>query len=233
MIFLCRDSPLVTDVSTYWYSYQGYRTDSLSAQCDGSDCSRDSGLAYSWQNVKIAGGGSASRWMVMKFGPESHANVSLSMVFDDSPSPFPSGGKVSIWCTLTSSISNDMFRTFRDVNGRDLPLVTFTNVSIASSSFQFYPSKFLNSTGFHELLFYAANLYGDVSRAVPWTLSYSSPLGSTPRSPTQTPHSVSFLRFWLIFQVLGLGLKVMSYQQVCLLAPHSNMTYPCNSVQGR
>jgi hypothetical protein len=168
----------------------------------------------------------------MKFGPKSHGNVSLSMIFDDSPSPFPSGGNGSIWCTLIRSISNNMFRMFLVVNGRELPLVIFTNVSGGSSSFQFYPSTFLNSIGFINYFSMRRIFMGtfhDPSHGLSLKSHHLDPRSALPPRP---PYSVIFLRFWLIIRVLGLGLKVMSYQQVCSLAPHSDMTYPGNSVQG-
>jgi hypothetical protein len=77
MTFICRDYPLVTDVSAYWCGSQSSRSDSLWVQSNGTNFTGDSGLAYSWQDVDVPPGESVQRSMIIKFGLDSNGVVPL------------------------------------------------------------------------------------------------------------------------------------------------------------
>jgi hypothetical protein len=168
----------------------------------------DAAMAFSWQDINLSSGASVDLRMVVKFGTWVNEAINFSLTVDDDPSTFISEGSVLISYTVTSGLSDGPFRLYILVDNSGVPLLIRSNVSPGSSSFDFYPSAFLNSSGIHEISFYAVGVYGDISSGVPCTFrNFTVPRTRTPApSPmiTNLP-TMSIRNTYPGFQVDGSG----------------------------
>jgi hypothetical protein len=193
LTFICRGHPLVTDVATYWFGR-------LDEDCtiwqwlqksDESDVSGvDSAMGFSWQNISVPPGETATESMIIKFGPYKLFTVCVTWNPVSAPSP------LYLWSSLSIAGSScrsgiDRQQLYAAIDDRYSTIVALGSSFPAGSSFavDFSPSDVGSSIGLHRFSFYVINQYGDVSSGqhFDWDVIAPSDTPDCTPTPSDTP----------------------------------------------
>jgi hypothetical protein len=179
--FICRSYPLVRDVSSFWIGSVSSLDENYWTQVSsGSVSGVDSAAALSWQAVSIPAHSYVTRGVIVKFGSDESYLPILNLTFSTISSPFRPSDEINATGTITNFRYFESVRLFCVIDD-DLSTLQDTYVALNGTSyvvFSFTPLNFGISDINHQVSFYAANSYGDVSR--PQTLLLSGvPVGET------------------------------------------------------
>jgi hypothetical protein len=166
LTFVCRNYPLVTDVSTYWFGYYANRSANQWEQVTTPSISGiDSGMAFSWQGVSVPSYGSATRSVIVKLGSDEVHQISLTLNFPVVTSQLYDAGSLLISGRATSSSTHETFSLCFVIDHDFSNIFQYSEYYSAGSdfSFSFSASDWSSNTSLSEVSFYAVNLYGDVS----------------------------------------------------------------------
>jgi hypothetical protein len=183
--FLCRDSPLVVDTTTYWFGLYLDRGQNQWSQGALSSYTGEAGMTLSWQNRPIAPGATDSVSVVVRWGPDAPTPI---LNLDGAPQ---SAVNLDTPISVTGFVSESSGETYwvQAVVDRNVArLIQIAPESLIGSPIvaAVTPQELGLQGGSHQVDFYAIDSEGGISAAVTWTVTINAPTPSAKRSPTQT-----------------------------------------------
>jgi hypothetical protein len=177
--FVCRSYPLVQDVSSFWIgSFSSLTDNSLAQAAPGTVSGVDSAAAFSWQQIVIPAEGFVTRGVIVRFGRDEAAILTLSLTFPTVSLPFVPSDALEVTGTITDSRSAEGVRLLCVIDD-DFSTLQSANLSLPSNSavwFWLIPLSFGIEDIHHQISFYAVNSFGDVS--LPQTVMFGGVLSA-------------------------------------------------------
>jgi hypothetical protein len=129
--FILRRSSLVWDASIYWFGSFSTRLSFNWIQGTVDSISNlDSAVSFSWQNIVLPSGASASRSLIVKFGTFDSTRVAFRLIFPSVSSIYYLNS-LQINGSVSSSNNTDTVRLLLEVDG-DPSQLFVTNISVAT-----------------------------------------------------------------------------------------------------
>jgi hypothetical protein len=186
LTFLLRSSPVVTDVSSYWFGNpedipEHFWTQTTSDLYYGDD----SGLVFSWQNISLAPYATVTKAAVVKFALPDGNQLNLTLNVTAVPSTLDVNEEVDLLGVVTSADP-----------GAEIYLLILVDPDVSKGwrlqtwaspgepfDFMFKPASYGVSAGLHTFSIYALDDQGTLSAPAKITVTV---LART-RSPAQSP----------------------------------------------
>jgi hypothetical protein len=193
LTFVCRNSPLVNDVTTFWIGpsndlelWDQSSTDSV-YECNVA-------VAWSWQDVRIPIRGVVTKCVIAKFGMMDVSEVTLAINAEMIPATVPYGAPVRIPIRVTNKgpVWGESVSVYLLVDGNPLSIrrVVSGRPGGTLSDFTFLPAALNIAAGFHSFSVYAVDIQGTVSNVQTFNLTVIAPTRTPVPSPSLPPGAV-------------------------------------------
>jgi hypothetical protein len=160
--------PFVSNVSTFWYGYiWDLEYEKWNQTMADSYNDLDSGMAFSWQNIRISPGQTIKRSVLIKFGSFERAHIELKIVRPQGTVNVAPREVIEIHgeIKMIGLPTGNSVRLFFVMNDDISKLIEITGLYSVNSEFnvRFVPKEYSLLSGIHKLTFHAVDADGDVS----------------------------------------------------------------------
>jgi hypothetical protein len=189
LTFLLRSSPLVTDVTTFWFGRADDLEDNYWVQQKAElFYGDDSGLVWSYQRVSVPPGEVVTKAAIIKFGEAELNKLSLTLNLDAVPETVALTDVLNIPGVVTSDVPNAVIQLLTFVDGSYGAIYRWRTAVAPGKefSFPFSAKSFQVGTGSYTFSVYAVDQVGTLSAAAKISLSVLAPTATVKRSPAAT-----------------------------------------------
>jgi hypothetical protein len=188
LTFLGRGTPLVNDVTTYWFGRLQDMEASLWTQVtERYHFEGDSGFAFTWQNISFAAGSNVSRAAILKFGLPNVNSLTLTLSVLGGIETVFSGAPVIVATVNSYTEATVNILLVIDDDASEFWRVAADKRTGDEFDFMIQPSHYGVTPGVHKFAFYAVDHVGTISEEVSfWTGRTATPR-ETRLPVTQSP----------------------------------------------
>jgi hypothetical protein len=187
LTFVVKGSPLVDDVSTFWFGEDAAMASAWWNQTDAEYIAGvDSAVAFSWQRGPGPASWRTAVFAIIKFGLPGTNQLSISLI--EPPLVVFLGGSASITANVTSAVVGERVTIYMVLDNNISVLYAVASDAPTNSNFTFEVTTLPTTPGYHPFAFYAVDSVGTVSAAGSFTptLQWPPRTSSRSRSPTRT-----------------------------------------------
>jgi hypothetical protein len=189
LTWLLRSTPLVSDVSSFWFGRHLETGHHLWTQVqDDKFWGEDSAMTFSWQNVHIPAGHHVTKSAIAKMGRVDMNQLTLVIIAADIPGTvtyhqsFPLRGLIS----SDNPHANVSFEMIVDSDVSTIHRVATSVAVNAEFDIQFTPGKY-EVLGSHQLSIFAIDEVGTLSEASTFHITVTGPTKTLSKTPLATP----------------------------------------------